>query len=314
MNLNENAADIAMELMGRQEELNVNSFELNNGTKVIDCGVKALGSFEAGRLFSLACLGGLAEVSFQPQDLEDFTVFSTIVESSDPALACIASQKAGWNINVDKFRALGSGPARILAKKPKETYEKLNYLEKSEVAVLALECSKYPTKNVAKYIAKECGVDPRNLFLLVARTASVAGVIQISARATETALFKLDHLGYPLRMVIRSLGMGFIAPIVGDDNKMMGVTNDMIIYGSKVKLDILEDIDVEKIPSKTSTAYGKMFFEIFEEARHDFYKIDPGIFAPGEVTLFNIKTGQEKTSGEIDLEMVKRSITGFEYG
>lgn len=310
MNLNENAAGIALELIERQEELNINSFELNNGTKVIDCGVKTMGSFEAGRLFSLACLGGLADITFQPQDLEDLTIFSTIVESHDPALACIASQKAGWNINIDKFQALGSGPARILAKKPKETYKKLNYLEKSDVAVLALECTRFPTKSVSQYIAKECGVDPSNLYLLVTRTASVVGTIQISARATETALFKLDHLGYPLKAITHSLAMGLVAPIVGDDNRMMGVTNDMIIYGSKVKLDVLEDIDVEKIPSKTSKAYGKTFFEIFEDAGHDFYKIDPGIFAPAEVTLFNVKLGLEKSAGELDLDMVKKSIRG----
>ncbi|MFQ5888100.1 MAG: methenyltetrahydromethanopterin cyclohydrolase [Candidatus Hydrothermarchaeales archaeon] len=310
MNLNENAAGIAQELIGRQEELNINSFELNNGTKVIDCGVKALGSYEAGRLFSLACLGGLAEVSFQPQDLEDLTIFSTVVESHDPALACIASQKAGWNIKVDKFSALGSGPARILAKKPNETYKKLNYLERSDVAVLALECTRFPTKSVSRYIADECGVDPSNLYLLTAKTASVVGAIQISTRATETALFKLDHMGYPLKMVLHTLAMGLVAPIVGDDNRMMGVTNDMIIYGSKVKLDILEDIDVEKIPSKSSKAYGRMFSEIFEDAGHDFYKIDRGIFAPAEITLFNLKTGEEKTAGELDLDMVKRSIRG----
>lgn len=310
MNLNENAAGIALELIERQEELDIRSFKLNNGTTVIDCGVETTGTFEAGRLFSEACLGGVAKVSFQPQELENVTLFSTIVESDYPALACIASQKAGWNISVDKFSALGSGPARILAKKPKETYKRLNYLEESDVAVLALECSRYPTKRVANYIANECGVDPNNLYLLVARTASVVGTIQIAARATETALFKLDHLGYPLRMVIRSLGMALIAPIVGDDYRMMGLTNDMIIYGAKVRLEVIEDTDVEKIPSKTSKDYGKMFFEIFEDAGHDFYKIDHGIFAPAEVSLFNLKTGLEKSAGELDLDMVMKSING----
>ncbi|MFQ6136714.1 MAG: methenyltetrahydromethanopterin cyclohydrolase [Candidatus Hydrothermarchaeales archaeon] len=310
MNLNQNATLIAMEMIERQDELDIDSFELNNGTKVIDCGVKATGSFEAGRLFSLACLGGLAEVQFQPQDLEDFTTFSTVVDTDYPALACMASQKAGWSIKIDKFSALGSGPARILAKKPKAIYKKLGFEENAESAVLALECNRFPTKKVGRYIAKECKVKPDDLYLLTTRTASVVGAIQISTRATETALFKLDLLGYPLNGIIRTLGMCLIAPIVGDNNKMMGVTNDMIIYGSKVRLEVIIDIDAEKIPSNASKVYGKPFSEIFEEAGRDFYKVDPWIFAPAEVSIFNLKTGEEQRAGEVNLEAVKRSITG----
>ena len=41
------------------------------------------------------------------------------VKSSQPVLACLASQYAGWSIkheeNGTKFQALGSGPARALS-------------------------------------------------------------------------------------------------------------------------------------------------------------------------------------------------------
>jgi|Deesub1362A_J573_1020465.scaffolds.fasta_scaffold00051_130 methenyltetrahydromethanopterin cyclohydrolase len=308
MNLNLKAVKIVEELILKKSELKVGFTELENGCKIVDCGIKYEGSLEAGRLYTLACLGGVADVQLGEIDYGDFSMKEVVVATEYPLIACLSSQKAGWNIKGDGFFALGSGPARILAKKPKDTYEKIGYSEKSEKAVLALECSKYPPAEVCDEIANACNVAPENLYILVARTASLTGTIQISARALETCLYKMDHLGLNLKSVVRGKGSAPVPPIVGGDSKMMGITNDMIIYGARVYLESEEDIDIKKVPSNSSPAYGKPFEEIFKEAGYDFYKINPAIFAPAEVTLKNLKTGKTRKAGEVNIGVLKKSI------
>ncbi|MDI6654433.1 MAG: methenyltetrahydromethanopterin cyclohydrolase [Candidatus Hydrothermarchaeota archaeon] len=298
MNLNKNAVKIAEEMLERQEELKINSFKLRNGAKIIDCGIEANGSFAAGKLFAQACTGGLAEFEFSMKNFGDFSLPSVEVATDFPALACFASQKAGWNIKGENFSAIGSGPARILAKSPK----KICYSEKAKEALIALETSKCPTEKICESIAKECGIMAKNLYILIARTASLVGSIQVSARMVETALFKLDYLGYDVNAIETAFGSAPVAPVVGNDAQMMGVTNDMIIYGSKVFLYTQENIDAAKIPSNTSPAYGKPFSEIFRECGYDFYKINPATFAPAEVYVNNAKAGR------INPEIIKKSL------
>jgi len=298
MNLNKNAVKIAGELLERQEELKINSFKLRNGAKIIDCGIEAKGSFEAGKLFAQACTGGLAEFEFSMRHFRDFSLPSIEVATDFPALACFASQKAGWNIKGENFSAIGSGPARILAKSPK----KIGYSEKANEALIALETSTYPSEKICESIAEECGIMAKNLYILIARTASLVGSIQISARMVETALFKLDYLGYDVNTIETAFGSAPVAPVVGNDAQMMGMTNDMIIYGSEVFLYTQENIDAAKIPSNTSPAYGKPFSEIFRECGYDFYKINPAIFAPAEVYVNNAK------AGGINPEIIKKSL------
>ncbi len=301
--LNELAYDIVDEMIEREEELGIKVIE--EEATIIDCGIEAEGSFEAGKLFSEACLGGLGKVEIIPQDFGEFSALSVAVDVKKPAIACLASQKAGWQIKVNDFFAMGSGPARALAKKPKETFEKLEYDEESDVAIIALETNRYPNKDAIENIANACNVDIDDLYILVARTSSIVGSVQISARVVETALFKLDLLGYDTRKIIHAYGTAPIAPLIGDDAKMMGITNDMIIYGSRVYLFGEIDIDVDKIPSTSSPNYGKPFLEIFKEANYDFYKINPEIFAPAEVYYNDVKNKKFYKAGYINKEILR---------
>jgi methenyltetrahydromethanopterin cyclohydrolase len=89
---------------------------------------------------------------------------------------------------------------------------------------------------------------------------------------------------------------------------MMGVTNDMVIYGASVSLKAGADFDVDKIPSSSSPDYGKPFAEIFKDAGYNFYKIDEGIFAPAEVKVENTTTNEIKKAGSINNEVIKKVI------
>lgn len=304
MNLNQNAVKIAREMLEKEEELRIKSVEIGGAT-VIDCGVKAKGSCEAGNLFIKACMGGLAEVDYY---LSDFGLSLVEVTTAYPALACLGAQKAGWHVKEDDYSALASGPGRILAKKPRETYEKLGYEENAEEALVALEAARYPPKTVVEKLAKACNIAAENLHLLISRTASLVGSMQVSGRAAETALYRLDKLGYDINQIEYVVASAPIAPIVGGDAKMMGVSNDMVIYGSRVYLSSRAKVDVEKIPSNNSPAYGKPFAEIYKEAGYDFYKIDQSIFAPAEVYFNDITNGTLMRAGKVNLEVIKRSV------
>ena len=53
---------IVEDMINRKEDLNIEVIKLENGATVLDCGVNVMGSFEAGKLFTKICLGGLAHV------------------------------------------------------------------------------------------------------------------------------------------------------------------------------------------------------------------------------------------------------------
>jgi methenyltetrahydromethanopterin cyclohydrolase len=94
----------------------------------------------------------------------------------------------------------------------------------------------------------------------------------------------------------------------------MARTNDAILYGGiayyVVKYDNEEELKeiLEKAPSKASKQYGKPFIDIFKEAKCDFYKIDPNLFAPAVLIINNMKTGNTFSRGEINVEALKESF------
>ncbi len=256
MTLNRNALETAEEMIERKSDLGINRVDLDCGATIVDCGVNVEGGVEAGRLFSMVCMGGLGDVWISEGRFGKLELSTVNVKTSEPRLACIGSQKAGWSVKVGGFFGMGSGPARMLLDSAPEGLR-----EESEAGVLALECSVLPGDDVADYVAGKCGIDAENLTLLTARTASIAGSVQVSARMVETALFKMDHLEIDVA-VSRGSGTAPIAPVVGDDNQMMGVENDMIIYGSNVHLNVEGKVDVDAIPSMSSPEYGMPFTEI----------------------------------------------------
>lgn len=303
MSLNANAKKIAREMIDRARELGIKKHQLNNGATLLDCGVNVEGSIAAGQLFAAVCLGGLADVWISEHRFGELELSTVNVKTGEARLACIGSQKAGWSVKVGDFFGMGSGPARMLLDSAPEMLR-----EDSDVGVLALECSTLPEVDVAEYVSRKCGIDAENLTLLTTKTASIVGSVQVSARMVETALFKMDHMGIEVE-VSSGEGTAPIAPVVSGDNRMMGVENDMIIYGSSVKLTVASDVDVAAIPSVSSPEYGAPFAEIFKRADYDFYKIDEGIFAPARVTVENTITGETRSAGEVNFGMVEKTLS-----
>jgi methenyltetrahydromethanopterin cyclohydrolase len=302
------------EMLDWEEDLKIKSTELKNGATIIDCGVNIEGGYDAGIYLSRLCLADLAEVSYTKFDLEGLLVPAVQVSTDFPTIACMASQYAGWRISVGKYFGMGSGPARALGLKPKELYEKIDYKDDFEVAVLVMESRELPTEEVVEYIAKHCSVDPENVYIAVAPTASIAGSVQISARVVETGIHKLESIGFDINTIKSGFGVAPIAPIVGDDTRCMGSTNDCVIYCGETYYTVdYKDTEalagfVSKVPSTTSRDYGKPFFTTFKEAEFDFFKVDAGMFAPAKITVNNLADQKTYTSGRINTAILRESF------
>jgi methenyltetrahydromethanopterin cyclohydrolase len=232
-----------------------------------------------------------------------------ITEYTDqPAISCLGSQKAGWQIKVDSYFAMGSGPARALALKPKKTYELIEYEDDAEYAVIALESDRIPDERVIEYIAGECDVNPEEVYALIAPTASITGSVQISGRIIETALYRMVELGYDPKKVVSASGTCPIAPVMENDLKAMGATNDSLIYYGSVYLNLAEYSDsLVDIPSSTSGDYGKPFSEIFSEVNYDFYRIDASLFAPARAVINILRDGKTHVFGKLNPDVLLKS-------
>ena len=55
----------------------------------------------------------------------------------------LGSQFAGWRIKDGDQIAIGSGPVRALALKPKDVFEEIGYKDQSDKAVLTLESNSF---------------------------------------------------------------------------------------------------------------------------------------------------------------------------
>lgn len=299
------------------DELNLAVDVLSNGSTVIDAGVNVTGSFKAGELYTKVCLGGMADVGISiPGDLsEKFALPSVKIKTDFPAISTLGSQKAGWSVSVGDFFALGSGPARALALKPAETYEEIGYKDDADLAILTLEADQLPGTDVTEAIAADSNVSPENVYVLVAPTSSLVGSIQISGRVVENGTYKmLEFLHFDVNKVKHAAGIAPIAPVDPDGLKAMGKTNDAVLFGGRtyyyVESEEGDDIKsmAEKLPSSASAGYGKPFFEVFKEAEFDFYKIDKGMFAPAEVVINDLRTGDTFKAGYVNSELLTKSF------
>ena len=314
LSVNEYGVEVFEEMLDLAEELNVEVIELDNGTTVVDAGVSAKGGFEAGLFIARICMADLADIRFTTYNLNELSLPAVEVTTDHPVIACMASQYAGWRVKVGKFFGMGSGPARALSRKPAELYEKIGYFDDADEAVLVLEASKLPDEAVAAKIAEECMVDTESLRIVVAPTASVAGLVQIAARGVETGIHKFESIGFDINKIKHGHGIVPISPVVGDDVKCMGASNDCIIYGGRMfyaveyeNLDELKEY-VRKVPSLNSRDYGRPFYITFKEAGFDFFKVDAAMFAPAEITVNELKSGKVFKSGKVNKEVLLQSI------
>ncbi len=294
--LNARAAELVAWTEEDAAELGIAAHTLSNGGRLLDFGVKAPGSLAAGLVLAEVAMADLGNVSIQAGEIDGYYWPHVLVTADHPVAACLFSQYAGWQISVDSFFAMASGPMRAATAK-EELFSKLGYRESPDRIVGVLESSRLPDEAVFDKIAEAAHLEAADVELLVARTASLAGNLQVVARSIETALHKLLELGCDVRRIVAGMGSAPLPPVAADDMTGIGRTNDAILYGAQVTLWAKGD-DASlaeigpKVPSCASASFGKPFLEIFEEAGRDFYKVDRLLFSPAEVIFQNVETGK----------------------
>ncbi len=284
------------------------------GATILDCGVQVEGGILAGLQLARICMAGQGEVNLAPGDVDGIPCPSVQVMTDRPVIACLASQYAGWQISVEKFFAMGSGPMRAAyGKEP--LFDDIPGREHAAFIVGVLETRQLPDDAVVTYLRERLGMPADRMILLAAPAASLAGTVQVVARSVETALHKLHTLKFDLTKIVSAYGTAPLPPVAAGEMGAIGRANDAILYGGRVviwvRCDDKELTDVgPKVPSSGSSDHGEPFESIFERYQRDFYKIDPLLFSPAQITFHNLKTGKTHTFGRPEPDVLRRSFFG----
>jgi methenyltetrahydromethanopterin cyclohydrolase len=313
LDLNERAWQIADRMAAEAATLRVRAGTLPGGARVLDAGIETPGGYGAGLALAELCMGGLGHVDYAPVVVGPDTWPGVRVWTDHPAVSCMASQYAGWAIQVGKYFAMGSGPLRAHARVEKQLFAKLGYAETARRGVLVLETRAAPTADVAAWVGEKAGLAPAALTFAVAPTASVAGGVQVAARILETGLHKMDALGFDVTRVVSGIGTAPLPPVAKNDLRAIGRTNDCILYGGRARYIVRADDAllaelVPKIPAAVSKDYGTPFYDIFKRYDGDFYKIDPLLFSPAEVWLTSVESGKTYHAGRLSPDVLRASL------
>lgn len=311
--IHEACRPLLAELIAQKNALNIDVFTHETGATIIDAGIQKTGNAEAGRAIAEICMGGLGEVTFKDSSLFKGCPIIIYTYSETPVLACLASQYAGWALQHEKFFSLGSGPARALAQR-EDLFKELHYQDSSDTTVLVLETDKIPPAEIIEKVARDTKIAAENLTFILTPTASIAGSVQIVARVLEVALHKAHALHFPLENIISGNGSAPLPPVSADFMTMMGRTNDAILFGGFVQINVkCSDAEAEKLarelPSSASKDYGKTFAEVFKFYNMDFYAIDPLLFSPAKVQITNLLTGNSFVGGELNEALINQSYS-----
>jgi len=302
-------------LLASADALALNVARDASGACIVDAGIEARGGVAAGLLIGEICMGGLGRVGLRAGGLDTWPTWIE-VSSSQPVLACLASQYAGWSLAASKeetggkkFFSLGSGPARALAAK-EALFAELGYRDRADAGVLVLEVDRTPPKVVVDKLLRDCGLQPESLTLILTPTTSLAGTTQVVARVLEVALHKAHELGYPLGNIVDGVASAPLPSPSPDGVIAMGRTNDAILYGGRVHLTVRGDDAAarqlaQQLPSRNSRDYGRSFADIFKEVEYDFYKIDGALFAPAEVWVSNLDSGSTWHAGALNMTLLQ---------
>ncbi len=313
--ISDGADRIVRQLVDNADGLRLGVSRSSSGVTIIDAGIKHRGSMEAGRLITEICMGGQGRVSIHGgSGIAEWPV-AISVHSVNPVLACLASQYAGWSLShrETKFMALGSGPARALAQK-EPLFEELAYRDRSGRTSLVLEVDQVPPDELLEKIVADCGLASADqLTIILTPTQSMAGITQVVGRVLEVALHKVHTLGFDLDRVVDGLGWAPLPPAGGDFLKAMGRSNDAIIFGGTVVLQVdADDAEAEKLalemPSQVSKDYGTPFAELLKKFDFDFYKMDPNLFSPARIIVNALPSGKRFAAGRVDEDALTRAL------
>jgi methenyltetrahydromethanopterin cyclohydrolase len=317
ISVNAHAGELVDRLVADHSKLRISVTKGARGETLVDAGATVHGGIEAGLRIAEICMGGLGQIALSPVAANPKWPFQLLVRSSQPVLACLASQYAGWLLSHDEggksFFALGSGPGRALAAK-EPLFKDLDYRDAAIRGVLVLEGDEPPPATVVEKVARDCGVPADRLTFIYAPTRSLAGGVQVVSRVLEVALHKAHELKFPLARILDGIASAPLSPPHPDFVSAMGRTNDAIIYGGQAHLFVSGPAKDARelaaaLPSTNSRDYGRPFAEIFKAYKGDFYAIDPMLFSPAAAIVTAVETGETFHAGAIAQDLLDAAFT-----
>jgi len=172
--------------------------------------------------------------------------------------------------------------------------------------VVVLEVEKRPPQGILdKITARLRHRPPTASTVILTPTRSLAGTVQIVARALEVALQQAASAALSLDQVIDGMACAPLPPPAKSFVAAMGRTNDAIIYGGTVQLFVggpdaaARDL-AATLPSHGARDHGRPFAEIFASYEGRFYDIDPLLFSPARVVVTALDSGNSFTGGALD--------------
>jgi methenyltetrahydromethanopterin cyclohydrolase len=305
--LNRMATELVDEAIDFADELTVAVHPLEGDTAVLDFGVEVPGAVEAGLLLSEIVTAGLATVGTRVEEVAGAPLTHVELSTDHPALGLLCAGKAGWELSVEGFEGLGSGPARALVAE-EDVFARVGYQEEFDFAVLAVESETLPDEAVAAAVAERAGVPESGVFLPAFATASITGSVVAASRAAELATFRLVDLGYDPLDVLSATGAAPVAPVAGDEAPAMARTTDALAYGGQVHLTVEEPFDrFDEIVSTAGEEHGEPFGAIFEEADWEMAALPVELFGPAQVTV-DVVGGETHVVGETREDILAESF------
>ncbi len=293
--LNKLALRYVARLIRNPKSYGVEVLEHGEKIKVIDAGVNAHGTLQAGLNVLNICLSGLASTHLTLENYGKFLLPTINVAVDHPAIATLASQAAFKIPGLEEL--IISGPGRTIIYEPKDL---LTYLgirkERSKYAVFVIQSDVLPHKELVRSLHDMVGEDTY-LYAVITPLKSITGIIQVCGRVIENVLLRLHSEGFDVRGVVYALGRCPLPPLAKIAGKSL-LPDDMLNNLGEAYLWVdQEDQNLRNIlktvVSSRELTQGNCFYELLLEAGGDFRKIKgfPKIFTVARVVVNNIVTG-----------------------
>ena len=318
LRFNKRASNLAKFLTEKQGQFGVKHEILPNGSKIIDCGVYAPGSFEAGLIVANISVGGYANIALERRAVGGKVLYYTNMSLAKPGITTLCIQGAFPIFPDQKSLFYISGPGRVLFKKPEEVYELLGYEEKPEEAVFIIEDDEYPDPSFVERLSNESGYSPDRFTFILMPVPSKCGNVVISSKTIElVTLNLLLTFNWDVRKITLAKSEAPVMYIFSEEQNYLNLSpDDFMFYGGSVTIYVDEiDEKLERIAPKlvfeNTPGFGKLFDEMVTEANGNIRDIKgyPLIFSPAKLTIVENMTGKSLTYGHDNIEYLLHLIS-----
>lgn len=278
---------------------------LENGATMIDCGVNAPGSLEAGRRITEISQGGMASVHIRTTVISGIVLPELVVDTWVPKLSAYGLQVSVALSEIDPAIRI-SGP--ILARFAEGRLDvSREDLFDAAWGIAVVESDQLPNSELADALASRSGLPVANLTLIVVPTKSIAGATQIAGRINESVVFTMEEsLGIDCSCVCQLLATIPVA-LSADVGALSPVTpDDFIHYLGRVTLTIDRDLGMDlgelasQLAFRSTPIYGKLFTELLSAAG-DVFEAIPGLIdlnKVAQITVIDQRSGRSFSAGE----------------